>query len=94
MRMLALLLLCGCAWQASATEIHQQTGSAPDTLPASTEQRLEPTPTNSSDCQEAMRRYQESVACFESFRNQNGSLSSGAAQQCQALPQPAGCDKR
>lgn len=137
MRVIAFLLLCGCAWQAAAAEIYQwtdengkrhfgesipqryqeaggpmtltpanvlpsktsapasaQTGSAPAALPVSTEQRLESTPTDSNDCQEAMRRYQESVACFESFRNQNGSLRSGAAQQCQALPQPTGCDQR
>lgn len=46
-------------------------------------------PTDSrSACEAEWARYRASQECFEKFRQANGSLRAGAADTCEAVPQP------
>ena len=42
-------------------------------------------------CPEQMKKYQESLACFDAYRNSNGSIKAEAFQKCSEVKQPAGC---
>lgn len=42
-------------------------------------------------CQAAWRAYQESQACFQGQRLDNGKLDPSASDKCQAVPEPAPC---
>jgi hypothetical protein len=42
-------------------------------------------------CAEQMKKYQESLACFDAYRNANGSVKAEAAKNCAQVQQPTGC---
>ena len=42
-------------------------------------------------CAEQMKKYQESLACFDAYRNANGSIKAEAAKNCAQVQQPTGC---
>ena len=42
-------------------------------------------------CAEQMKKYQESLACFDAYRNANGSIKAEASKNCAQVQQPTGC---
>lgn len=48
-------------------------------------------PSDAERCRAEQERYRKSQECFARYRNANGSLRSGADQDCENVPQPPLC---
>jgi hypothetical protein len=81
----------GAAGERARTESPRAREAGPTAPQSGSAQTPDATPARADGCEEQMKRYLDSLACFDAYRSAKGGIKPEAFQNCTEVKQPAGC---